>query len=62
MEKRSESARPRNAAYAADGFYLQYRNPPDRKVERWDFFYKHCKLVGRNNPAPNRSEWDCTEP
>lgn len=62
MEERNSNSRAHPATYGADGFYLDYRNPPDRNVKNWDFFYKHCKLVGRNNPAPTRSEWDCSSP
>lgn len=62
MEERNSSARPRSAAYAADAFYLDNRNPADRDVRAWDFFYKHCKLMGRENTAPNKADWDCTDP
>ncbi len=62
MEERNSSARPRSAAYAADNFYLDNRNPADRETRGWDFFYKHCKLMGRENTAPNKADWDCTDP
>ncbi len=62
MEQANESAHPHPAAYASDSFNLNYRSPPDRDVRAWDFFYKHCKLVGRDNPAPSRADWECTGP
>ena len=62
MDERNSQSRASPATYSSEGFYMDYRNPPDRNTRNWDFFYKHCKLVGRNNPAPTRSEWDCSDP
>lgn len=62
MAERNANSRAAPASYSTDNFYLHYRSPADRETRNYDFFYKHCKLVGRNNPAPTRSEWDCTEP
>jgi hypothetical protein len=61
MEEKNSSARPRPAAYGTDNFYLDNRSPPDRQIRQWDFFYKHCKLVGRDLPT-NKADWDCTDP
>lgn len=61
MEERNSSSRAAPVSYSMDGFTLDYRSPEDRYRRPWDFFYKHCKLVGRNNPAPSRADWDCTE-
>ena len=61
IEERRSSANPRGAAYAADGFTLDHRSPEPLPYEKFEFFYKHCTLQGRN-PFPNRSEWSCTDP
>lgn len=61
MESRNASARPRHAAYAAEGFTLDNRSPEPRAYRAWDFYYKHCTLVSRN-PWPTRDEYDCSDP
>lgn len=62
LEDRQSSARPRPAAYGADGFYndgeFAERGKPGPDTE---FFFKRCSLVGRN-PFTTASEWECTEP
>jgi hypothetical protein len=56
-ERQSKS----KAHYAAfdGGFYNIGREPAERPVRNWDFFYKHCDLVSRN-PYPSKSEYDCS--
>lgn len=56
-----ESARPKPAAVYMDGFWTDYRSPADKEVQHWEFYYKHCSLVGRK-PYPDRAEYMCTEP
>jgi hypothetical protein len=61
MEEKNSTARPRPAAYGMEHFYLDNRSPADRQTREWDFFYKHCNLMGRDIPT-NKADWDCTEP
>lgn len=56
-----DSAKPRAAAYAADGFMAEHRGFQERPYQAWEFYYKHCTLVSRN-PYPNRAEYACNEP
>lgn len=56
-----DSAKPRAAAYAADGFMMEHRGFQERPYQAWEFYYKHCALVSRN-PYPSRAEYACSEP
>lgn len=55
------SARPRSAAYAAENFYLDNRSPEPTGAPKWEFYFKHCMLEGRN-PVPPKAEYNCTDP
>lgn len=61
IEAKQDRARPKAAAYAADGFMMDHRSPEPRPYHAWEFYYKHCALVSRN-PVPNKSEYDCADP
>ena len=61
IEERRASAKPKGAAYAAEGFMMDWRSPEPRANGGWDFYFKHCTLDDRN-PYPKRSDWDCTGP
>lgn len=61
MAERQALARPRAAAYAADGFYKDAEFPNEKYPRPSDFFFKHCDLSGRN-PYPNTGDWSCSEP
>jgi len=61
LEEKQYSAKPRGAAYAADGFMMDHRSPDARAYRPWQFYYKHCNLVSRN-PYPDRAEHYCTSP
>ncbi|MEZ0393365.1 MAG: hypothetical protein ACAH59_14190 [Pseudobdellovibrionaceae bacterium] len=61
IEETQDRARPRAAAYAADGFMMDHRSPEGRAYRPWQFYYKHCTLVSRN-PYPDRAEHSCTTP
>lgn len=61
LEERRAAANPRGAAYAAEGFTLDWRSPEPRPYQAWEFYFKHCSLEGRY-PYPRKSEWTCTDP
>lgn len=62
LEDRQSSARPRAAAYGADGFYNDGDFPARGKpAPETEFFFKHCSLGGRH-PYPSVSDWECSEP
>lgn len=54
------SSRHSPAADGMDNFWLDYRSPPDRKVQQWEFYYKHC--TGDDNRPYNRADFICTDP
>ena len=62
MDEANASSRSHPAGYISESFYLDYRSPADRDPQNMDFFYKHCKLVGREHAAPSRSDWECSDP
>ena len=44
-----------------DDFWLDYRSPPDKPIEHWEFYYKHCTLISRK-PWLDEAEYLCTQP
>jgi hypothetical protein len=61
MEQRNANARPHPAAWSTESFYLHHRSPPEKEAEKWEFYFKHCRLVQRN-PFPTHDEYTCSEP
>lgn len=61
MEQRTANARPHPAVWSTESFYLHHRSPPEKEVEKWEFYFKHCRLVDRN-PFPTHDEYNCSEP
>lgn len=60
MTATQDQSRAHPAAYAADGFTMDFRSPPERPFRVWEFYYKHCTLVSRN-PYPDRAEHYCMD-
>ncbi len=60
LESRQNSAHPRAAAYAAEGFTMDHRSPDSRPFRAWEFYYKNCVLISRN-PYPDRAEYACQD-
>lgn len=60
MAENQSNARPRAAAFGADGFYDDNNFPKEKYPRPSDFFYKHCDLSGRN-PYPSATDWQCTD-
>jgi hypothetical protein len=48
------------AADSMDNFWLDYRSPPERKVQQWEFYYKHCS--GDDNKPYDRADFICSDP
>lgn len=61
IEAAQDRGKPRAAAYAADGFMTDHRSPEPRPYKAWEFYYKHCVLVSRNE-IPNKAEYNCSDP
>ena len=55
------SAHPHNAAIAMDSFWLDNRSPPDKQVEHFEFYYKHC-VEDEFRRYPEHIEFMCTGP
>ena len=56
-----DSAHPHTAAIGMDSFWLDHRSPPDRQVDHFQFYYKHC-IEDEFKPYPNHIEFMCTGP
>lgn len=61
MADRLSGQRARSAAYAAEGFTMDHRSPEGRPYQSWEFYYKHCALINRNQ-FPSRDEYECSDP
>jgi hypothetical protein len=55
-----DAAKPHLAADSMDNFWLDYRSPPDRDPNLWDFYYQNCTLVGRQ-PYTGKAEFNCLD-
>gem|GEM_PF-5570144 len=56
-----DSSREKPAAIGMESFWLDHRSPPDRQVHPWEYYYKHCTLVGRQ-PEIDWADYSCTDP
>lgn len=61
LEEIRFSGKPHAAAYIADGLTVD-RNPPNRTYQKYEFFYKHCDLMGRTPFPKKAAEYECTDP
>lgn len=61
LEEIRFSGKPHRAAYIADGLTVD-RNPPERPYKKYEFFYKHCDLMGRTPFPKKAAEYECTDP
>lgn len=60
LEEKYYSGRAHPAAYGADGFMVDHAQEI-REYRKWEFYYKHCALVSRDQ-FPSKSNWECSEP
>lgn len=61
VEATRSSSHAKPAADYMDGFWLDYRSPPDREAQHWEFYFKNCSLISRK-PWPDRTEYECMGP
>ncbi|MCE3010870.1 MAG: hypothetical protein LW875_09685 [Proteobacteria bacterium] len=61
MEDKRSKTRPHSSSLASETFYLHHRSPEPQLVNKWEFYFKHCRLVERI-PFPTRDEYNCSEP
>jgi len=60
LAQRQSQARPRAAAYAADGFYDEYEFRSEKTIPPDDFFFKKCR-INKTAPYPSMHQWECTD-
>jgi hypothetical protein len=52
---------PSSASYGSDYMFDAGGDSPNRPYVRWEFYYKHCTLIGQK-PYPEVGEWTCNDP
>lgn len=61
MAERQSKAKPSVHTYESEGFYGLQPVSPERPVQKKEFFFKKCEMVGRD-PRPSLAEWECNAP
>jgi hypothetical protein len=60
LAQRQSEARPRSAAYGADGFYNERDFRQGKLIQPDDFFFKKCR-INKTEPYPSMHQWECTD-